>query len=203
MRSLPTLAGEKVILRPFDGSKERARAHQRWRNDSSVMRWHYVRPRTDLSEERSRIRRLQDSLDDWAWDIFASGPDGTWTHVGYVILHLASRVHRHGELAITVGETTFWGRGVGREALALVIDRAFSDEQRLHRVFLNVAASNERAVRCYRALGFVEEGRKREHLLVDDRWEDDLVMSVLDREWSARKAGAAASLRSGGPVWTT
>lgn len=202
MRSLPTLAGEKVILRPFDGSKDRARAHQRWRNDATVMRWHYVRPRTDLAEERSRIKRLIDSTDDWAWDIFAAAPDGAWAHVGYVIFHVQSRVHRHGELAITIGERGTWGRGIGRETLALVIDRAFSSEGGMHRVFLNVAASNERAVRCYRALGFVEEGRKREHILVDDRWEDDLIMSVLDREWSARKAKAAMA-RSGGPVWTT
>lgn len=189
MRGLPVLAGKKCTLRPFEPKRDRARAHFRWRNDHQVMHWHYLHPRTELRDERMRIQRLIESQDDWAWDIFArEAAPGQETHVGYLVLHIPNHAHRHGEFAITVGERAYWGRGIGREAIALLLDRAFSKEGGLHRVFLNVAALNERGLRCYRALGFVEEGRKREHLLVDGKWVDDLTMSVLDREWLVRHA---------------
>ena len=46
----------------------------------------------------------------------------------------------------------------------LALDHAFGP-LRLHRVSLRVLASNERAVKCYRACGFAEEGREREAAL--------------------------------------
>ncbi len=43
----------------------------------------------------------------------------------------------------------FWGRGYATEALRFVVDYAFS-ELGLHRVTLNVAASNEGAIKVYK-----------------------------------------------------
>lgn len=51
------------------------------------------------------------------------------------------------------------GQGIGRAALALVLDLAFGSYA-LHSVRLDVALANMRAVRCYMAVGFtVEEGK--------------------------------------------
>ena len=44
---------------------------------------------------------------------------------------------------------------------------------------LEVLADNEPAVRCYRASGFVEEGRLRDDAWVDGRFADVLRMAVL------------------------
>jgi RimJ/RimL family protein N-acetyltransferase len=185
MRGLPVLRGEGVVLRPLELERERAQAHHRWRNDRDIMRWHYIRPRTSYRDERERLRRLLDSPDDRGWDVFTEAPGAEPAHVGYLVLRVASRDHAHAEVSITIGERAAWGRGIGRKALSLVLDHAFSEAERLHKVFLNVAAANERAVRCYRSLGFVLEGRKREHLRIDGAWVDDLCMSILDREWLA------------------
>ena len=53
----------------------------------------------------------------------------------------------------------------------------------LHRVHLQSLASNERALRAYRAVGFVEEGRLREHAWVEGSYDDVVLMSVLRAEW--------------------
>ena len=55
----------------------------------------------------------------------------------------------------------------------------------LNRVYLRVYAENERAVRCYRACGFREEGRLREHVYFDGHYGDVLEMAVLRREFEA------------------
>jgi RimJ/RimL family protein N-acetyltransferase len=51
-------------------------------------------------------------------------------------------------------------------------------------VSLRVLASNTRAIASYRKCGFVEEGREREAALASSGWQDDIIMGVLDREWT-------------------
>ena len=48
----------------------------------------------------------------------------------------------------------------------------------LHKVSLEVLASNERAVSMYRSLGFAEEGRFAEQVFVDGKYEDVIRMAV-------------------------
>ncbi len=36
--------------------------------------------------------------------------------------------------------------------------------------------------------GFVEKGRLRESVLHDGRWYDEVLMSILDHEWAARRS---------------
>ncbi len=74
---------------------------------------------------------------------------------------------------ITIGEKDAWGHGYGTEATRLMVDHAFGSLG-LHRVALSVFAFNERAIRSYRRVGFVVEGRSREAIWRDGRWWDEL-----------------------------
>ena len=98
--------------------------------------------------------------------------------------------HQHCELGIGIGDRAYWGRGYGREAVMLLLDYSFT-HRNVHRVMLTTLASNERAVRAYLACGFVEEGRLREQVWNDGRWQDEIVMGILRSEWDAR-GGAPA-----------
>ena len=85
---------------------------------------------------------------------------------------------------ITIGEKDVWGRGYGTEATRLMVGHAFSGLG-LHRVGLTVFAFNDRAIRSYRSVGFVVEGRAREAIWREGRWWDEISMSMLDSDWSA------------------
>ncbi|CAN5118076.1 GNAT family protein [soil metagenome] len=95
---------------------------------------------------------------------------------------------RQAELGITIGDKDYWGRGYGREAIRLILDYAFRIRN-LRRVWLEVHAENERAIRAYRAGGFVEEGRQREHMWLDGRYVDNVMMGVLRAEWYGTLGG--------------
>jgi RimJ/RimL family protein N-acetyltransferase len=100
---------------------------------------------------------------------------------------------------ITIGEPDAWGHGYGTEATALMVDHAFGTLG-LHRVALSVFAFNERALRAYRKVGFVLEGRSREAIWRDGRWWDELHMSLLVHEWVVLRgtaAGAGEAVPSG------
>jgi RimJ/RimL family protein N-acetyltransferase len=86
------------------------------------------------------------------------------------------------ELGIGIGDREYWGRGHGRESIRLLLRYAFR-HLNYRKVWLRVHARNERAVRAYRACGFVEEGRQRAHVWSDGAYDDLLLMGVLRDEW--------------------
>jgi [ribosomal protein S5]-alanine N-acetyltransferase len=88
------------------------------------------------------------------------------------------------------------GRGLGREITRLVLSWAFG-ELGLHRVELEVLAFNRRAINCYLACGFRQEGVRREAGLYPDGWKDVILMGLLRSEHAAQRAVPDASDASG------
>jgi RimJ/RimL family protein N-acetyltransferase len=89
------------------------------------------------------------------------------------------------ELGISIGDHEYWGRGYGREAIGLLLDYAFRIRN-FRKVSLDTSGTNERAIRCYRACGFVEEGRLRKQLWADGQYVDEIHMGILRDEWEPR-----------------
>ena len=108
--------------------------------------------------------------------------------VGFVGLWGARPKDRCAELGISLGRE-YIGRGYGSDATRVMVGYGFR-EMGLHRIQLSVAAFNLAGIRAYEKAGFVEEGRHRESVLHDGRWYDDVLMSILDHEWAARRSPA-------------
>jgi len=89
--------------------------------------------------------------------------------------------YRHGGLDIVLAER-FQDRGVGREALRLAA-RILFEERGHHRITIDPAAHNERAIRCYEAVGFTRVGvMRRYEQAADGTWHDGLLMDLLRDE---------------------
>lgn len=86
------------------------------------------------------------------------------------------------ELGIGIGNKLYWGKGYGREAIALLVDYAFR-YRNIRKVWLRVHGVNERAQRAYKAVGFVEEGRLRAHVFSNGAYDDLIHMGILREEW--------------------
>ena len=76
----------------------------------------------------------------------------------------------------------------------LVLAWAF-DVLGVHRVELQTLASNSRAINCYLACGFRQEGVRREAELYPDGWKDFIMMGILRSEHAVQAGtpGRAAS----------
>lgn len=116
---------------------------------------------------------------DLAWSATDSE---TGALVGHVGLAQVDTVHRSGRLSRVLVAPPARRGGVGRAMVVAALTVAFG-ELALHRVALGVYAHNERALRLYRGLGFVEEGRSRHAALVDGSWWDSVEMGLLETEW--------------------
>ena len=89
--------------------------------------------------------------------------------------------HRCGQLGISILRP-FTGKGYGGEMINWVLDWSFR-RANLHRVELGTWSVNHNAIKLYRSLGFVEEGRDREALMLDRKWVDLVRFSMLEHEW--------------------
>src|SRR3954447_14310351 len=96
--------------------------------------------------------------------------------IGDCGLHAFDQHAGTAELGIGIGDREYWGRGYGREAVSLLVDYGFRMHN-LRKVWLTAYGSNERAIRSYRAAGFTEEGRQREHAWSGGRYEDLVLMA--------------------------
>lgn len=119
---------------------------------------------------------------------FAIEADGLF--IGDCGLHNVNLRDGTAEVGIGIGDRDYWGRGYGREALWLLVDYAFR-MQNLRKLCLEVHGSNERAIRSYRAVGFVEEGRQREQVWSGGRYEDTLLMGLFRSDFSATEPPAS------------
>jgi RimJ/RimL family protein N-acetyltransferase len=75
-------------------------------------------------------------------------------------------------------------QGIGTEITKAVLQYAFGTLG-LHRVDLRVLEYNKRAIRCYEKCGFLKEGVEREGALIEGKWENDWMMSILEYEYDA------------------
>ncbi len=98
--------------------------------------------------------------------------------IGYASLTNIDSTHRSAAVGIRIGEERHRGQGAGKDALHLLAEYAWRGLN-LHRVTLRVLRENSRAIRCYRAAGFAEEGVHRDAAFIDGRWHDLVTMDAI------------------------
>jgi len=118
---------------------------------------------------------------------------------GYIQITNIHPIHRSAEIGIRIGSDEDRGRGFGKAALRLAVDYSWN-HLNLKRIQLTVLATNLRAVRAYKAVGFEEEGLFRRAAFINGVWTDVLAMATLrpspgsPDQWSKTAQSSARSL---------
>jgi ribosomal-protein-alanine N-acetyltransferase len=87
------------------------------------------------------------------------------------------------DLGITMGyDKKNWGKGYASEALRAVLAFCFN-ELSMNRVGAEVYEFNLRSIRLFEGLGFTKEGAKRQFILKDGNFKDELIYSLLKKDW--------------------
>jgi aminoglycoside 6'-N-acetyltransferase len=162
---LPTLRCDRVLLRPLEERDVDALAAVIER--PGVIEW-WGRP----ADARSDLQL--------GGDAFAIEVDGSLA--GWLGFHEElDPQYRHAGMDIFLA-LEFQGRGLGPAALRLLA-RWLIDERGHHRITIDPALANERAIRAYAAIGFKPVGVMRRYERgPDGRWRDGLLMDLLAEE---------------------
>ncbi|MCC2522229.1 ribosomal protein S5-alanine N-acetyltransferase [Vibrio coralliilyticus] len=84
-------------------------------------------------------------------------------------------------LGYSLGENA-QGRGVMTRALKMAVNYMFSI-QNIHRIMAGYMPRNQRSEAVLNRLGFKQEGFAEDYLLIDGRWEDHNLTSLINPNW--------------------
>lgn len=104
--------------------------------------------------------------------------------VGVTYLLQIDWINRSGEYSIQIGKISSHSRGIGFQATMKILEHAFNDLN-LNRVYLTVLEDNERAIKLYKKVGFIEEGKHRKAVFKNGRYFDFIQMAILADEYKA------------------
>ena len=170
--------GEKLYLRLLQ--KEDVEEFYTWYSDAQITRFVGMKP---LSQDRAKTLFYY-LLNDPNGIYFGIVKKDDGKIIGYIFLARIFKSHKIArEFGIIIGDKNQWGQGYGSEATELILDYGFQ-HLNLHRIQLLVLDFNERALHMYRKLGFIEEGIQREARIVDDKWDNVIMMSLLEHEFN-------------------
>lgn len=175
------LKGEKVLLRPMIRD-DIARQHQ-FDQDPELYVLDGAEPRPAPIEAAERFYDNRTRADDHMAP-FAIEADGVY--IGSCELSGLQDRHRSLSIGIQIGDRAYWGRGYGRDAVRVLLRYGF-ELCGARRIVLTTHAKNERAIRCYRACGFIEEGRPRKAAWIAGEYTDLVNMSILRDEWEQHR----------------
>lgn len=136
----------KVDIRKLQ--KEDAYTSYRWRNDSEVFKYtgHQYTETITLECELEWIKKAISNSDEYRCAILVDGH-----YVGNT--YLTGIIDRRAWFHIFIGDRSYWGKGVAKEASRLIIDYGFNILN-LNTILLTAHPDNLAAISIYKKLGF-------------------------------------------------
>lgn len=173
------LTGQQIYLRPLKLSDCNG-SYPNWLNDPEVCRYnshgdtHYT---TEMA-----IAYIKSITDNPVYAVFAICMYNTDQHIGNISLQQISTKNQSAELAILIGESYVYGRGIGYEAGQLILTYAF-ESLKLHRIHCGTHIENSGMQHLALKLGMKKEGIRRDALFKNGQFADIVEYGILDYEY--------------------
>lgn len=144
------------------------------RNDSQINK--YLFTNVYISKEEQERWYKQRYLKDKNYLIFIACDNQT--PIGYgQIVHI-DNLNYSCELGFCI-KPEFQGKGYGKALVDKLVKHAFKI-LKMHRIYLEVFADNEKALKLYEKYGFKKEGILRDKILKNGVFKDVLIMSIIN-----------------------
>ena len=105
------------------------------------------------------------------------------TPAGTIGLLSIDRRNSKAEYYIAMGETTYKGKGVAKEASRLILQYAF-EVLNLNKVYLFTESENIAAQGLFERIGFVKEGLIRQDIISHGKLVDRYAYGILREDWN-------------------
>ncbi len=177
--AFPHLETERLILREMT-SNDKEDIFQSF-SDENVTKYFSMNPFTSAEESEKIIKRAQ--------DLFEQGKGIQWgivtkegsNLIGTCGFETWKKESFRGEIGYDLRQS-HWGKGFMSEALHAVIQYGF-DHKGLHRIEATTRSDNKRSINMLYRLGFKLEGILRERVYWEGTFYDQILCSLLKKEW--------------------
>lgn len=153
----------------------------RWRNQKDSLRFNPLMP-LDVEGLEKFLRDRCGTLDELSQHIsFRYMVDWDGRFIGSVSVSEINLRFGNAEIGYQVNEE-FASQGLGTQMVGEWVDKLFAETE-LRKISAIIAKENVGSRRLVEKLGFVQEGILRDHFLIQDKWHDEVIYSVMKKEW--------------------
>lgn len=99
-------------------------------------------------------------------------------HIGNIKLGPVNLIHRRGNLSYLIGKKNFCGKGIGSEAVELIINFA-KYNLNLYKLDAGVYEENLGSFKVLVKNGFKEQGRLKNHWFHKGKYQDEILLSKI------------------------
>ena len=181
VRACFMIPGSMIRLRPVE--REDLPIIAKWRTSPEV--YEYLFEQDPISQERQErwFEQIENSRDRYQFVIetLEGSP------IGLVSLFDLDLRNGRAEWGFYIGDMRYRMGGYAVEAELLLLRYAFL-YLNLHRVYCQSFAFNQKVLELHKRFGFLEEGRLREHVYHNGRYEDVVIMGVTKEEFQERES---------------
>lgn len=171
------LKSDKIFLRPLEESDA-----QQLLNSTENQELRYMtgtKGEFTLEQIKQHIKRSKENPSRYDFAICLVENNEM---VGELSLNNIDEDNRTAGFRIAMSTIELTGKGFGTEATQLILKFVF-EELKLNRLQLEVFSHNERGIRAYEKVGFKKEGVLRESLFYNGKYSDEIIMSIINREY--------------------
>ena len=167
------IESEGVILREIE--EEDLDLIVKWRNDPEILRWLFSYLPLNKIKQKKWYEKY---LDDPTQQTFIIEVKEERTPRGTIGLTDIDYKNQRADLGILIGDKSWQNKGMGKEALNLLIKFAL-DKMNIRKIKALVFKENVLAIKLYKSCGFVEEGVLRKEVYKNGDFKDVVIMALF------------------------
>jgi diamine N-acetyltransferase len=89
------------------------------------------------------------------------------------------------DFSLVIWDKEYWSKGYGKEIAALMLEYGFNSLN-IHRMAIGVVGFNQNALKLWKSIGFVEEGRQKDGYFVNGEYSDFVMLYLLEDDYRNR-----------------
>ena len=180
MEKVNFIDGENVGLCPIN--PDHFPLYLKWQNDPKVRKFARRTFPVTIDQMKKELEEPRPAVPESVSFEIIYKPDNK--PVGRCGLHHFSWPDRHASIGMGIGETEYWGKGIGTEAGQLLLRYGFI-ELNLHKILAHIFSPNIGSQTAAQKAGLTLEAQMKEMIFVDGKYYDDFVFGITQDEWRA------------------
>lgn len=164
--------GNKIFLKSLDENNA-TESYCSWLNDPEV-NWYLETRKTTIDELKKYIKEKNKNPHCLFLGIFDKEND---QHIGNIKLEPVDFKNRKATIGILIGNKNYWDKGIGKEAMRLVLNYAF-EKLNFKEINLGVLSENQRAIALFKKVGFKINGVEKNSIQHGKKLFNKIIMSI-------------------------
>ena len=162
------IEGDKIYLRKLEPGDVNGN-YPNWFEDPEVCKYNNHEPGTKTKQDFiNYINSVYNNKNEYVFAICDKKDD---THIGNISIQRIDHKNKNAEIAIVLGERSYWGKGVGKEAWKLTMEFGFN-QIGLHRLYCGTHVENVGMQKLALACGMEKEGIQKDAMFKNGKYVD-------------------------------